>query len=246
VASAAVSFLGGLRESSTVASVPQRVAALSQLAAATAAVFDAVSGDLPALVSALGGEFVGPHLDPGRIAAAFAQCPDVDAVVAEAASGVDPPLRAGPVNNAARLARGNLPSAAEHPLPLLDRIVSEAADGRYLLLPKAYATQIPNVRVSSLGVVERHGKHRVISNLSSSGRMPDGSLDPSVNDLTDSDLIPPCDIAGAFPGFLARLYGLRQRYPQSHIVIQKVDVADAFRQAPVRIDKKAAGLSAYG
>ena len=76
----------------------------------------------------------------------------------------------------------------------------------------------------------------MVVNLSKSGLLPDGSPDLSVNDRTDAKGVPACDIGKVFDTFLAQAYRLRLKYPNGHLVMGKVDVADAFRQLLIHPD----------
>jgi hypothetical protein len=76
----------------------------------------------------------------------------------------------------------------------------------------------------------------VVVNLSKSGLLPDGFPDLSVNERTDAKGVPPCDIPHVFDTFLAHAYRLRLKYPQGHLAMGKVDVADAFRQLLIHPD----------
>ena len=56
----------------------------------------------------------------------------------------------------------------------------------------------------------------------------------SVNATTDWDDIPACALAGVMREVLQRVLGLRAKYGDgARILIQKVDVKNAFRQIPV-------------
>jgi hypothetical protein len=48
--------------------------------------------------------------------------------------------------------------------------------------------------------------------------------------LTDASQVPACDIGQVFSSFIAAACKLRAKYPHGHLVLSKVDVADAFRQ----------------
>ena len=48
--------------------------------------------------------------------------------------------------------------------------------------------------------------------------------------MTDASQVPACDIGHVFSSFIAAACQLRAKYPQGHLVLSKVDVADAFRQ----------------
>jgi hypothetical protein len=220
---------------------------LGPLAASLGAALTAHDFSLPALVQALGGEFVSPHLDADRIAAVFGSSPATAPLLATARRGIIPPVADAPTDHAARLAQGNLASAEAFPHAIWERAAGDLADGRAILLPRDVALRLPHLRISPVGAIERTNedgtKVRVIHHLSWAGTLADGSPDFSVNDLTDPSRVPPCPIGGVFAAILARVYALRLRHPKAHIVLSKVDVADAFRQLPIH--PAFAGFFAY-
>lgn len=219
-------------------------AALAPLADAMAATF-LHAGDLPRALRLLGGDFVAPHLDPARIAATFGPCyPDTPALVHEASFGITPSVDPfTPSDLPARLAKGPHLSARQNPQAVTDRLISDLARGRIFVLPLRCAPLIPFLRPSPLGDVLRKGKHRIVHDLSFTGRMPDGTPDWSLNTLTDPSAVPACDIGDVFERFLLRIYKLRLRYPDAHIVLAKMDVKDAFRQ--LYFDPRLAPLFSY-
>lgn len=206
-------------------------AALAPVADAMAATF-LHAGGLPGALKLLGGDFVASHLDPSRIAATFGACyPETPALVHEAAYGITPAVDPfTPTDLSARLAKGPHLSARQNPQAVTDRLLSDLARGRIIVLPLRCAPLVPFLRPSPLGAVLRKGKHRIVHDLSFNGRMPDGSPDWAINTLTDPSAIPECDIGEVFERFLLRVFKLRLRYPHAHIVLAKMDVKDAFRQ----------------
>ena len=219
-------------------------ATLAPVADAMAATFFHAGG-LPGAVRLLGGDFTASHLDPSRIAATFGPCyPDTPALIHEAASGITPAVDPfTPTDLTARLAKGPHISARQNPQAVTDRLLSDLARGRVFVLPLRCAPLIPFLRPSPLGDVLRKGKHRIVHDLSFTGRMPDGSPDWSLNTLTDPSAVPACDIGDVFERFLLRIFKLRLRYPTAHIVLAKMDVKDAFRQ--LFFDPRFAPLFSY-
>ena len=219
-------------------------AALAPVAEAMAATFFH-SGGLPDALRLLGGDFMASHLDPSRIAATFGPCyPDTPALVHEATFGITPAVDPfTPTDLSARLAKGPHLSARQNPQAIADRLLSDLPRGRVFVLPLRCAPLIPFLRPSPLGDVVRKRKHRVVHDLSFTGRMPDGSPDWSINTLTDPSAVPECDIGEVFERFLLRIFKLRLRYPAAHIVLAKADVKDAFRQ--LFFDPRFAPLFSY-
>lgn len=222
---------------------PASQAALGALSEATAAALRSVSGSIPDLVQELGGEFTGPHLDPGRLQSTFGSVPGVDRLCEVAAHGVTPPILDEPADLAAHLRTENSASAGLFEADVFARVLQDAALGRVLVLPRGAAFELPRCRIAPLIAVKQKDKVRIVADYSREHRRADGTFEPSVNSLTDRSRIPPTDIGDVFSSFLAAAYRLRLRYPHAHLVFRKIDVADAFRQ--LRIHPSYAPLFAY-
>ena len=83
-----------------------------------------------------------------------------------------------------------------------------------------------------MGVVEEKEKLRMIHDLSFVVDTEEAGGSP-VNPSTYFEEIPECEMAIVMKEFLVRFLGLRAKYPQSRILIQKMDVKSASRQIPV-------------
>ena len=129
---------------------------------------------------------------------------------------------------------GNHSSADGH-LPLLwEKLGNDVRRERCLVFEKTSAHEIPNLRVSPVGVVVTH-KPRVINDLSfnPTDRTKKGGL----NADTNADTIPPCLCAGALPGFLTALVSLRAKCPKLRLLMATTDVNDAFRNVRINPDQ---------
>ena len=179
----------------------------------------------------MGGEFVGPHLDPEAIRAAYgAKGVDVSDILPEARYGIVPPVLPHTAANQARLRRGNHPSACAHAPEVWKRLLTDVTTGRVLLLPVSMALALPLLHLCPIGAIAQKDKVRVIHDLTYSLHLGRGEVCPGLNSLTDLSQVPPTDIGGVFAAVCRRAYGLRLLYPHDHICFAKADVADAFRQ----------------
>ena len=88
--------------------------------------------------------------------------------------------------------------------------------------------EIQGIRLSPLGVVEEL-KLRIIHDLTSAG----SGNRSSVNEDTDFDCAPPCELGHVLRDALLRVLYLRQKHgPRARIVLSRIDVkgANCFRQ----------------
>ena len=126
---------------------------------------------------------------------------------------------------------GNHRSAYEHLPAIWTKLGEDVRREKCLVVPKSFAHEIPNLKVSSLGAAVTH-KVRIINDFSfdSQHRVKKGGL----NGDTGPDTVPPCLCAEALPKFLSEIVRLRQKYPEKRILMSKADVSDAFWN--VRVD----------
>ena len=187
--------------------------------------------DLGACTQALGGEFVGPHLQPDAILAAYgAKGIDVTDILPEARYGIVPPVAPHVADNEARLRYGNHSSVDEHGLAVGQRLLTDISTGRVLVVPVSMSSVIPQLHVCPVFAVSQKDKVRIVHDLTYSLRTGKGSVCPGINSFTDLTQVPPTDIGGIFAAVCRRAYGLRLLYPRDHLCFAKADVADAFRQ----------------
>ena len=218
------------RLSGTSYTMRQATQALNALSKATGRLTQLHHGNFAAAVYDMADDYLGPHLDVDKIKQAAAGADRLDDLLAMAAGGLVPPTRQAPVNNAARLQRGNLHTALLNSAAVFERLLIDAGLGRVALVPISMAEDIVNLIVGPVGVVDQGDKKRMFNHHSYSGWMPDGSPDLSVNDRTDSAGLPPCDIGTVFFEICLAAYALRQRYPDKVLLGRKIDIKDAFRQ----------------
>ena len=182
-------------------------------------------------------------MDPERVEAFFGdkhKCPGIDHLKRIARVGV--PVDVLPGGDLTKeLEYGNHSSASTFDEAVWEKAVADVAWGRAIVFPKEQAGQVPGLRVSPIGVVEEREKIRIIHDMTFEHR--DGEEGGSVNATTDWDEIPACALAGVMHEVLQRVLGLRVKFgDRARILIQKMDVKNAFRQIPVDPD----GAAAFG
>ena len=185
----------------------------------------------------LGGSLTAPHMDPERVQAFFGdrhQFPGIDNLRHIARVGV--PVDARPGGNLTKeLTYGNQSSAQRFHVAVWEMAVADVASGRAIVFPKEKAGQVEGLRVSPVGAVEEWEKIIIIHDMTFEHR--DGSGGGSMNSTTDWDEIPTCALAGVMHEVVQRVLGLRVKFgDRARIVIQKMDVKNAFRQIPVDPD----------
>ena len=201
------------------------------------------SGGVGQVVRWLGGPLTAPHMDPERVEAFFGDkhsFPGIEHLKHIARVGV--PVDVLPGGDLAKeLEYGNHSSANNFGEAVWKKAVADVACGRAIVFPKEQADQVPGLRVSPVGVVEEREKIRIIHDMTFEHR--DGHGGGSVNATTDWDEIPACALAGVMREVLQRILGLRAKFGgRARILIQKMDVKNAFRQIPVDPD----GAAAFG
>lgn len=127
------------------------------------------------------------------------------------------------------LAYGNHNSTTHHQANILHKIYSDVCLGRAFIFPRSTAHLLPGLRLASLGVVASATKVRIIHDLTFNY----GRALPSVNKDTDFESAPPVNLRHVLRNFIWRILYLRRKWPFHRIVLRKMDVADAFRQAAV-------------
>ena len=135
---------------------------------------------------------------------------------------------------------GNYRSAEEHLARIWKKIEEDVRREKCLVIEKAAAHEIPNVRVLPLGAVVTH-KVGVINDPSFDlfNRAKNGGL----NAKTDVNSVPPSLCAEALPEFLTELASLRAENPKLRLLMATTHVNDAYRN--VRIDPNQAHNFCY-
>ena len=111
--------------------------------------------------------------------------------------------------------------------------------GRAVVLPKKQAEQVPESRVSPIGVVKERKNIWIIHDMT----FEHGNGGGSVTSTTDWDDIPACALAGGMHDVLHGVLGLRSRCgDRARIRIETMDVKNEFKQIPVDPD----GAGAFG
>jgi hypothetical protein len=218
-------------------------ARLEAIAKCHAAVLESTGGSIRDTLRALKGEYLAPHLDPTRIAAATVGVPAKlrDHLLSVAQGGITPPmLDRDDTFDVARFRRAcqppKDPAAAEE---LMRQALARVDKGQALALPRDRARDVLRARCarprqhpivfSPCYTVpkSRPGEWRVITDLKwCAGRR----RKDSVNAATDFDAGPKCVFGHALKHVLADIYRERLRNPGKPIYVWVVDIADAFRQ----------------
>jgi hypothetical protein len=220
--------------------VAERLAAIAKC---HAAVLQATGSSVRDTLRALGGEFLAPHLDEGRIAAATSAVPAElrEHLLAQARDGITPPLVARDASmDSERWRRATRPvqdpaSLAE----LLRQALARVDKGHALVLPRDRGRQLLSAALAPRGqqaaVVSPSytipkstpGEFRVITDLKYCAGQR--RLD-SVNAATNYDVGPKCVFGDALKRVLTDIYAAKQRAPNEPVYVWVCDVADAFRQ----------------
>lgn len=152
------------------------------------------------------------------------------------------PVAVGPGGNLGKeIEYGNHASAKKWRGTVWKKLVEDVVAEKVLVFRKEDADKIPGLRVSPLGVVEERKKQRVIHDLSFQVDSKAVGEEP-VNRSTYFSEVPECEMASVMRELLVRFLGLRKKYPDTRILIQKMDVCSAFRKIPV----DPAGAPAFG
>lgn len=219
---------------------------LRNLAGAYGCLLRACRGDMRRAVGALGGEFVAPHLDAGRIrrvlAAVAFPADKLEALCEVASFGISPPISGRTTGfDDARwqfCGRRHAPDERSH---LLNMLAAEESTGHCFVLHADVARSLlPNLVVSPVYLVPKRepGKYRRIIDLTYCAGVGD-----SINSATDMAAGPVCEFARAFERHCAELYALRLGHPNRHIYQRADDVHAAFRQ--MRFDPAHAPMFSY-
>ena len=124
----------------------------------------------------------------------------------------------------------------------------EVSRGWAIALPRAVATRkIPNLRLSSSFTVEKwvDGRNvgRPIVNFSGVSLCPPGGEPCSLNEASDHLYLGSSDLGNCLSRLLSDIIRIAQEHPGVPLVCNKVDIASAYYQAPLRL--RDAPLAAY-
>ena len=191
-------------------------------------------GAVGEVARSMGGVLAVPPVDPTQIRQYFGDIKgfrDIDELITILTSGVPVPVTASRAELDRAIQYGNHSSAIEQLPAIWEKLGDDVRREKCLVIRKAAAHEIPNLRVSPLATVVTH-KVRVINDLSF--EVANRAKKGGANGDTDPDAVPRCLCAEALPKFLAEIVRLRQKYPEKRILLSKTDVSDAFRN--VRVD----------
>ena len=124
---------------------------------------------------------------------------------------------------------GNHPSAGGHADDIAKTVVADMITGRALVFNANFIHEIQGIHSSPLGVVEEP-KFQIIHELTFAG----SGNRSSINEDTDFDCAPPCELGYVLRDVLLRVLYLRQKHgPGAHIVLSRTNVKYACRHLPV-------------
>ena len=114
---------------------------------------------------------------------------------------------------------------------ILATIFDNARFGRSIIFPRSEAHTIPDLQLSPLAVVVSLSKIRIIHDLTLSS----SQYARSANADTDFAQPPPVELSRVLRNIIGRILYLRRRFgPRARIVLNKIDVTEAFRQVSVQ------------
>ena len=200
-------------------------------------------GRVGGVARSLGGILVTPPVDPDYIRRYFGELkgfPKTDELIKTMSGGVPviaPPSQA---DLESALWYSNHRSAEEHVPLIWIKIGEDVRREKGLVIEKAAAHGIPNMRLLPLRAVVTH-KVRVINDLAFDlfNKAKKGGL----NAETDVNSVPPSLCAEALPEFLTEPVSLRAENPKRRLLMDTTDVNDAYRH--VRTDPNQAHNFCY-
>jgi hypothetical protein len=203
------------------------------MATAASDMLDEYNGDVSAVVNAIGGNLLAPHMDVHKITrhhSGNGTFPKVSQLTQIATAGAPVVVESGG-DLCAEISRGNHSSAQRLQQPCVDKVHGDLRVGKAFIITKQAALKHlkGRLRVAPVGVIqERADKFRIIHDLSASL-----AAFTSVNQDTDFDSAPPVQCGTVIRDVINRIWQLRQRYTGLPIVISKIDFTSAFRQVKV-------------
>ena len=208
---------------------------LEEAAEATAAMLDTLDGDMRLLVSTLGGEYTGPHLDAERMCKFFHRdgfsAEKIAAMYVCSTTGFVPPIKdRDETVDAQRLRAATAPQLPEHQAWAEKALLKDAAMGHALLIPlREQQRLVPGAAISPWYLVPKgENEFRRIHNATATCNVFD-----SPNSVTDMDAMHPVQFMGAFDRILKRVYHMALANPESPVMLMVIDVKAAFRQLPI-------------
>ena len=182
------------------------------------------------LVPAIGSPFV-THIDGARVRNWFGEVknsyPDI-AFVTDVSPGALVDVAPGSYLQAG-IAYGNYSIFESHTGAIRAKIVQNVVNGRALAFKRSSVSDIRNLRVSRLGIVEGR-KLRIIHDLTFAGN----AYRSSVNDDSDFSGAPSCELGHVFGDVCRRILYLRQR----HGVVARVLVVPCRCQRHISPDSR--------
>ena len=218
----------------------QGSASLGHLASVSSSFLRQCQGSVALLRSTIGPSLFSPHINVAAVRHWFGsvkQFPSISVRLRVLAPGA-PVGVSGGGDLTAKIAYGNHPRIAQHDVAIHKQIFEDVVYGRALVFDLRFDSEILGLRISPLRVV-LEPKFPIIHDLSfarAGGRT-------SINGDTDFDSAPPSELGHVVHDILLRVMFLRQTHGSSaRILLCRVDVKDAFRQASV----DPAGAPAFG
>lgn len=178
----------------------------------------------------------GSHLDPKRIATAFAADPDLPYLLHVANNGVDPHVVGRDMrHDEQRWQRAGAARAPDVEEALMRLVAEEVALGHSLVLPDSVARSLlpADAAVAPMfGIVKTTDSGTVKTRLVVDLKFAVADRD-SVNAATDMSAFVPVTYGGTFDEMMQHLYHTRLLNPDAHIVFSKADTHAAYRQIPL-------------
>ena len=113
----------------------------------------------------------------------------------------------------------------------MTKVVEDVRLGRAFIFPREVASRIPGLRVFPVGVAVSATKVRIIHDLTMA------FSNPGVNGNNDFESVPKCKLGHVLRDIVWSILFLRRTLaPNTHIMLSKIDVKDAFRQMAVEWD----------
>ena len=188
-------------------------------------------GSVKQLTSAVGPQTLAPHVDVRQVKHWFGeikQFPHIDRLLRALSPGVPVDVAQGG-HLSEEVEYGNHSGVRGHAEEVAKKVVTDVVTGRALVFNANFIEEIQGIRLSPLSVVEEP-KFRIIHDLTFAG----SGNRSSVNEDTEFDCAPKCELGHVLRDVSLRVLYLRQKYgPDARIVLARIDVKEAFRQVPV-------------
>jgi hypothetical protein len=202
----------------------------------TASVLLDTHKNISAVIHAIGGTLLAPHLNTDIIARHFSRgngFDDLNLLKEMSQRGLNIAVQFGG-NLPREIEFGNYASTVMHDEAFRKKVIDDIKSGKAVAVTKQAALQhlAHCLRVAPAGVIqERIDKYRVIHDLST-----EKVGEASVNTKTNFDDAPPCGCGTVLLRLLLRIWQLRQQWPTKRMMLSKMDVTAAFRQLRVNTD----------